>query len=76
TKLEEHDNDIKNTIVVIDDPVSSFDSNHLFHSYSFLKKHCEKAKQLFVMTHNFSYFKFVREWMLKKNKMSKQPPVI
>ncbi|TOB48616.1 AAA family ATPase, partial [Vibrio parahaemolyticus] len=51
TKLKEHDNDIKETIVVVDDPVSSFDSNHLFHSYSFLKKHCENAKQLFVMTH-------------------------
>ncbi|HGS4883713.1 MULTISPECIES: AAA family ATPase [Vibrio] len=76
TKLEEHDNDIKDTIVVIDDPVSSFDSNHLFHSYSFLKKHCEQSKQLFVMTHNFSYFKLVRDWMLKKNKMRKQPPVI
>ncbi|TOB56650.1 AAA family ATPase, partial [Vibrio parahaemolyticus] len=36
TKLKEHDNDIKETIVVVDDPVSSFDSNHLFHSYSFL----------------------------------------
>lgn len=76
TKLSEHDNDIKNTIVVIDDPVSSFDSNHLFHSYSFLKKHCEQAKQLFVMTHNFSYFKLVRDWMLKKNQIRKQPPVI
>ncbi|EMC8460721.1 AAA family ATPase [Vibrio alginolyticus] len=76
TKLEEHDNDIKDTIVVIDDPVSSFDSNHLFHSYSFLKKHCEQSKQLFVMTHNFSYFKLVRDWMLKKNKMRRQPPVI
>ncbi|PMO04348.1 hypothetical protein BCT19_01300 [Vibrio splendidus] len=76
TKLEERDNDIKNTIVVIDDPVSSFDSNHLFHSYSFLKKHCEQAKQLFVMTHNFSYFKLVRDWMLKKNQLRKQPPVI
>lgn len=76
TKLEEHDNDIKDTIVVIDDPVSSFDSNNLFHSYSFLKKYCEQSKQLFVMTHNFSYFKLVRDWMLKKNKMRNQPPVI
>tara|TARA_B100000700_G_scaffold270393_1_gene312490 strand:- start:15 stop:2249 length:2235 start_codon:yes stop_codon:yes gene_type:complete len=76
TKLGEHDNDIKNTIVVIDDPVSSFDSNHLFHSYSFLKKHCEQAKQLFVMTHNFSYFKLIRDWMLKKNKTRTHPPVI
>lgn len=76
TKLKEHDNDIRKTIVVVDDPVSSFDSNHLFHSYSFLKKHCEHAMQLFVMTHNFSYFKLVRDWILKKNKPNKNPPVI
>ncbi|EGQ7838828.1 TPA: AAA family ATPase [Vibrio parahaemolyticus] len=77
TKLKEHDNDIKETIVVVDDPVSSFDSNHLFHSYSFLKKHCENAKQLFVMTHNFSYFKLVRDWVLKKNKFPKgKDPII
>jgi wobble nucleotide-excising tRNase len=67
TKLSENDNDIKKTIVVVDDPVSSFDSNHLFHSYSFLKKHCENALQLFVLTHNFAYFKLVRDWIMKKN---------
>lgn len=77
TKLKEHDNNINNTIVVIDDPVSSFDSNHLFHSYAFLKKHCEGAKQVFVLTHNFSYFKLVRDWIMKKNKYPKDSaPVI
>lgn len=30
TKLKENGNNIKSTIVVVDDPVSSFDSNHLF----------------------------------------------
>lgn len=62
TKLKENDNKIENTIVVVDDPVSSFDSNHLFHSYSFLRSNCDKAKQLFVFTHNFTYFKLVRDW--------------
>ena len=67
TKLEENDNSIENTIVVVDDPVSSFDSNHLFHAYSFMKMKCEKAKQLFVLTHNFTFFKLVRDWISRKN---------
>ncbi|MDE1093317.1 AAA family ATPase, partial [Klebsiella pneumoniae] len=62
TKLKENDNKMENTIVVVDDPVSSFDSNHLFHAYSFLRSNCDKAKQLFVFTHNFTYFKLIRDW--------------
>lgn len=68
TKLRENDNKMEETIVVLDDPVSSFDSNHLFHAYSFLRNNCEQAKQLFVLTHNFTYFKLVRDWFEKNNK--------
>ncbi|WP_205948376.1 AAA family ATPase [Rahnella victoriana] len=67
-KIDESNNDITQSIIVVDDPVSSFDSNHLFHSYAFLKKKFENSKQLFVLTHSFSYFKLVRDWILKKNK--------
>lgn len=68
TKLKENGNNIKDTIVVVDDPVSSFDSNHLFHAYSFLKTQCIDAKQLFVLTHNFTYFKLVRDWFATTNR--------
>ena len=68
TKLKENDNKMENTIVVVDDPVSSFDSNHLFHAYSFLRSNCDSAKQLFVLTHNFTYFKLVRDWFEGKNR--------
>jgi wobble nucleotide-excising tRNase len=68
TKLKENDNNIEDTIVVVDDPISSFDSNHLFHAYSFMKVNCEKAKQLFVLTHNFTFFKLIRDWISRKNK--------
>ena len=68
TKLKEKGNNISDTIVVIDDPVSSFDSNHLFHAYSYLRMHCTNVKQLFVLTHNFTFFKLVRDWLSKKNK--------
>ena len=72
TKLKENDNSIEDTIVVVDDPISSFDSNHLFHAYSFMKINCEKAKQLFVLTHNFTFFKLVRDWISRKNKRGNQ----
>lgn len=72
TKLKENDNNIEDTIVVVDDPISSFDSNHLFHAYSFMKVNCEKAKQLFVLTHNFTFFKLVRDWVSRKNKRDNQ----
>lgn len=66
-KLKEQDNKIQDTIVVVDDPVSSFDSNNLFSSYSYLKLNCNEAKQLFVLTHNFNYFCLVRDWFESKN---------
>lgn len=80
TKLKENGNNIKDTIVVVDDPVSSFDSNHLFHAYSFLKTQCIDAKQLFVLTHNFTYYKLVRDWFATTNKnrerkIPSKPPV-
>ncbi|RIA21497.1 wobble nucleotide-excising tRNase [Ectopseudomonas oleovorans] len=76
TKLKENGNNIKDTIVVVDDPVSSFDSNHLFHAYSFLRTQCTEAKQLFVLTHNFTYFKLVRDWFsgINRNRSKKDKP--
>lgn len=76
TKLSENDNRMEDTIVVVDDPVSSFDSNHLFHAYSFLRSNCDNAKQLFVFTHNFTYFKLIRDWFegVNRNRRRKNPP--
>ena len=41
-------------VLVIDDPISSFDSNHLFHANFFIKNECINALQLFVFTHVIS----------------------
>lgn len=75
-KLGENANKIEDTIVVVDDPVSSFDSDHLFHAYSFLRNNCTAAKQVFIFTHNFTYFKLVRDWFdgINKNRKRKKPP--
>lgn len=71
TKVREKDNKPSECILVIDDPVSSFDSNNIFHSYSFLIHEFGDAKQLFVLTHNFQFFRLIRDWADRKNKKDK-----
>ncbi|WP_016704602.1 AAA family ATPase [Pseudomonas chlororaphis] len=76
TKLSEGDNDIAKLIIAVDDPISSFDSNHLFHAYSYLRHHCTPALQLFVLTHNFNFFKLIRDWLegTNVNRRNRRPP--
>ncbi|WP_108672553.1 AAA family ATPase [Peribacillus acanthi] len=68
TKLKENDKNINESIIVIDDPISSFDAKNLFNSYSYLRDECTHAKQLFVLTHNFAFYRLVRDWMKGKTK--------
>lgn len=46
------------TIIFIDDPISSLDSNHIFQVRSLLKEFfkTEDFAQLFISTHNFEFF--------------------
>lgn len=56
------------SIVVIDDPISSLDSNFVFHCFSLLKNHFTQSEQLFVLTHNFELFNLVKSWFSRMNK--------
>lgn len=67
TKLGEK-NDLSNEIVIIDDPISSFDSNNIFNIYSIIKTKLESVKQLIILTHSFTFFKLIRDWFFIKNK--------
>ena len=60
TKVKENGNLIQDSIIVFDDPISSLDSNHIFNAYSFIISYFDDAKQLFVLTHNFTFFKLLR----------------
>ena len=64
--------DLENGIVVIDDPISSLDSNAIYSAFSFMKNKTEAAGQLFIMTHNFSFFKEVRRWFEEGKKEDKK----
>lgn len=54
--------DIRNGIIVIDDPISSLDSNSSFQAFSFMKEKIKEAKQIFIMTHNFQFLRMILNW--------------
>ncbi|WP_085504788.1 AAA family ATPase [Burkholderia pseudomallei] len=60
--LEDSDFKLKDGIVVVDDPVSSLDANSLFSAFGYMKERTKDAKQLFVLTHNFGFFRQVKNW--------------
>jgi wobble nucleotide-excising tRNase len=61
TKLEDKDTNFTDTILFIDDPVSSLDSNHIFNTYSLIKTKLLDCKQLFISTHNFEFYNLIKE---------------
>lgn len=79
-KLLENNNKLSDTVVYIDDPISSLDANHLMNVHAFIKdtfykfdsaanpKHQCLAKQLFISTHNYEFFHLAWEWMSKTKK--------
>jgi wobble nucleotide-excising tRNase len=73
--LQGTDFELSEGIVVIDDPVSSLDSNSLYSAFGFMKERTATAKQLIILTHNFTFFRLVRNWFdsvnrRKKNKLA------
>lgn len=60
--LQDKSFDLKNGIVVIDDPVSSLDDNALFSAFGYMKERTKEAGQLFIFTHSFSFFRLVKNW--------------
>lgn len=69
--LDDKDFDLSNGIVVIDDPVSSLDSASLYYAFGFMKDRINDAGQVFVLTHNFLFFRQVKDWFKYHNKKNK-----
>jgi wobble nucleotide-excising tRNase len=61
--LEDRGFDKANGVVVLDDPVSSLDTNAIYLAFSLIRERTLNARQLFVFTHNFAFFRQVRNWL-------------
>ncbi|WP_292368539.1 AAA family ATPase [Methanoregula sp. UBA64] len=70
--LHDKDFDFSHSVIVVDDPISSLDSNSLYNAFSFLKNRTENAQQLFVFTHNYSFFKEVKNWLITNKSRSEK----
>ncbi len=65
--LKDQDFNIEEGIIVVDDPISSLDSNSTFQAFSFLKNSVKEAKQVFLLTHNFDFLKLLINWLNHEN---------
>lgn len=62
TRVQDGRHALADTRVVVDDPISSLDANHLFNTYALIKTQLGGCRQLFISTHSFEFFNLVREW--------------
>ena len=63
--LKDRDFDSRNDIVVVDDPISSLDSNSLFQAFSFLKNTVQDCAQVFILTHNYDFLHLIINWLTR-----------
>ncbi|MEW6774506.1 MAG: AAA family ATPase [Bacteroidota bacterium] len=71
-KVGEGEFDKTKGIIFIDDPISSFDSNFIYHCFSMINTHFKQVGQLFISTHNFQLLNLVKEWFVDKNNSTKK----
>lgn len=65
TSLEGEEEDLSNSIIYVDDPISSLDSNHVYAVYALIQERLEAASQIFVSTHNSEFFNLLKARWLK-----------
>lgn len=73
TRVQDGRHPLSDTRIVIDDPISSLDANHLFNTYALIKTQLDACRQLFLSTHSFEFFNLIREWVADDEKDTKKP---
>lgn len=71
TRVQDGRTPLADTIVVIDDPISSLDANHLFNTYALIKTQLADCRQLIISTHSFEFYNLVREWVFDEENTKK-----
>ena len=74
--LQDRTFDRNNGIVVLDDPVSSLDANSLYLAYGFIQDRTKNVGQLFILTHNFTFFRQVRRWFNNLNRPNRKKSIV
>ncbi|HWQ93193.1 MAG TPA: AAA family ATPase, partial [Clostridia bacterium] len=75
TRVQDGRHSLTDTRVVIDDPISSLDANHLFNTYALIKTQLVGCRQLFVSTHSFEFYNLIREWIADDERENVKKPL-
>ena len=76
TLVQDGQHPLTDTRIVIDDPISSLDANHLFNTYALIKTQFSDCRQLFIATHSFDFYNLVRDWIADEEKDLKRPQTV
>lgn len=68
TSLAAEGREIKDTIVVLDDPISSLDARAMTHVVSVIRITFKNPAQIFIMTHNLDFMRELKKWLFNKYK--------
>lgn len=60
--LQDKEFNLQRGVVVIDDPVSSLDAHALYLAFGLIRERTKDAGQVIILTHNFAFFRQVRNW--------------
>ena len=62
---------LNQTIVFIDDPISSLDLNHIYSIYALIVKQLESCLQLFISTHSSELYTLLKsDWFVSRDKFA------
>jgi wobble nucleotide-excising tRNase len=65
---------LADTIVFIDDPISSLDSNHIYAVYALIAERLADCRQIFVSTHNSELFNLLKgKWFRTRQQNANNP---
>lgn len=65
---------LADTIVFIDDPISSLDSNHIYAVYALIAERLAACRQIFVSKHNSELFHLIKgKWFKTRNQYANTP---
>lgn len=65
--LENNGASLSKTIVFIDDPISSLDSNHIYAIYALITRRLGSCLQIFVATHNNELYTLLKDYWFRSN---------
>lgn len=72
--LENNGASLNQTIVFLDDPISSLDSNHIYTIYALITKQLERCLQIFVSTHNSELYTLLKDyWFQARQQFANHP---